>query len=100
MKIISNTERKRKLTSWITYSARKLRVTKQRTAILDIIKQSHDRLTAHEIAGQTKIGLATVYRNLEILCDTDVIEKAKILHIRNRATYEMMPDFEVIFETK
>ena len=54
--------------------------SKQRDLILNYMKQINGHVTAEQIfqdlnTGDTKISLATVYRNLNILCDMHEIKK-------------------------
>jgi Fur family transcriptional regulator, ferric uptake regulator len=54
------------------------KLTAQRRAVLDVIGDSHDRLTPQDIFVRVKkkypaIGLVTVYRTLEILADLHLI---------------------------
>lgn len=58
-------------------------MTKQRTLILDIVKNTHGHLSADEIYIEARsrmpgIALATVYNNLNVLYDTGKIGKIKI----------------------
>jgi Fur family peroxide stress response transcriptional regulator len=54
--------------------------SKQREIVLDILKKSYNHPTAEEIFAEARIldnniSLGTVYRNLDILCEDQVIEK-------------------------
>lgn len=54
--------------------------SRQREIVLDILKKSYEHPTAEEIFAEAReidknISLGTVYRNLEILCEDQVIEK-------------------------
>lgn len=54
--------------------------SRQREIVLDILKKSYEHPTAEEIFADARlvdqnISLGTVYRNLEILCEDQVIEK-------------------------
>lgn len=58
-------------------------MTKQQSAILEVIKASPFHMTADEIylAAKAKLptlGLATVYRNLIALCNDSIIRKVEI----------------------
>lgn len=58
-----------------------LKVTSQRIAILEVLKnRPEEHLTAEEIYGDVKqhypeIGLATVYRTIQVLSDLNLIDK-------------------------
>lgn len=59
-----------------------MRITKQRTLILDIINNSHEHLSAEEIYEASlkvinNISLGTVYRNLNRLVADNLIRKIK-----------------------
>ncbi|NLI22707.1 MAG: transcriptional repressor [Clostridiales bacterium] len=60
-----------------------LKNTKQRKAILNILVQSDDPLTADEIyirlkAENTEVSLSTVYRALELLCAHSVLQSVTL----------------------
>jgi len=57
-----------------------VRVTRQRKAILQVLRRAHAHLTADEVyaavrAEVPRISLGTVYRNLEILATMGLIQK-------------------------
>lgn len=57
-----------------------LKITKQRTKIYEILDNCGTQLTADEIFAKTKeffpkIALTTVYRNLEVLCENQLINR-------------------------
>lgn len=56
------------------------RFTRQRKAILDVLRRAHEHLTADEVYAAVRpvvprISLGTVYRNLEILASQGMIQK-------------------------
>lgn len=71
-----------------------LKVTPQRLAILDIMLAAHTYLSPEEVQLQLhgKIGLPTIYRNLEELSSQGVI--SKILHPNRQLYYYFCPNSE------
>lgn len=72
----------------------KLRMTNQREMILRELKKSKRHLTADELYERVKkfmprISLATVYRNLEILSDVNMIRKLEISGRQKRFDSEL-----------
>jgi Fur family ferric uptake transcriptional regulator len=62
------------------YKTKKIRMTRQRTVILDVLKETATHPTADEIYTRVRtaiprISLGTVYRNLEFLCEQGLIQK-------------------------
>lgn len=73
-------------------SSQGYKITPQRRLILEILKDSNRHLTAEEIAERAKqhqpsISVATIYRNLNILVDIDLLSKLD-LH-NGPARYEL-----------
>jgi Fur family ferric uptake transcriptional regulator len=61
----------------------KLRMTRQRRALLEAIEKSHAHPTADEVYRTVRrrlprISLGTVYRNLEVLADLGMIQKVEL----------------------
>jgi Fur family ferric uptake transcriptional regulator len=61
----------------------KLRMTRQRRALLEAIEKSHAHPTADEVHRLVRrrlprISLGTVYRNLEVLADLGMIQKVEL----------------------
>ena len=64
------------------------RFSKKRQAILEVLKRTHDTLSAAEVhAAVPDIDLATVYRNLEFFTSEKLIKKLQ-LGGSNEARYE------------
>ncbi len=76
---MSNAERVEELKR--RFSARSGRLTRQRAAILEVLAEhSHQHLTADEIHGKVRdlepsVGLATVYRTLDLLVEMGLVSK-------------------------
>lgn len=71
----------------------KMRNTKQRKAIIEILKQANTPLTAEEIYSQLKahfrsIAVSTIYRNLEILSLNGIVNKINIIN-DDRSRFEL-----------
>ena len=69
------------------------RVTSQRLLVLEIITESNHHLTAEDIYGLAKerdsnISLATVYRNLQVLQELDLIEHRYFAREHGKEQYE------------
>ncbi|WKY47586.1 transcriptional repressor [Eubacteriaceae bacterium ES3] len=70
--------------------AKGLKLTKHRVAILSVLKKSEHPLSADDIFYELQnhsINLSTVYRNLDLLCDKDLVLKLN-LSGDNRTVYE------------
>ncbi|MEJ5364593.1 MAG: transcriptional repressor [Desulfosoma sp.] len=57
-----------------------VRLTRQRKAILEVLRRAHEHLTAEEVYAaargmEPRISLGTVYRNLDILVEEGLIQK-------------------------
>jgi len=73
----------------MTIIDKKLRMTKQRKAMLEEIKKSKSHPTADKIYDLVKkkipgISLGTVYRNLEILSKEGLVRKLELAHTQRR----------------
>ena len=63
-----------------TFKKKNINLTPSRTAIFDVIEKSDKHLTIEEIFSKAKkkdktLGMATVYRTLNLLCDLSLVEK-------------------------
>lgn len=63
--------------------AKTMRITNQRQVILEELRKVKTHPTANEVYDMVRkrlprIGLGTVYRNLELLADCDIIKKLKV----------------------
>ena len=63
--------------------AKTMRITNQRQVILEELRKVTSHPTANEVYDMVRkrlprIGLGTVYRNLELLADCDIIKKLKV----------------------
>ena len=70
-----------------------LKNTRQRNAVLEVMKDSHAPLTADDIYLRLKekniaTCLSTVYRTLETLCSKDLVTKSNLLD-DNKSKYEL-----------
>jgi len=66
---------------------KKYRITKQRALILEVLKNSKEHPTAYQIHNVVRrkiprISLGTVYRNLDVLCETGLIRQFKVGKMR------------------
>lgn len=57
-----------------------INITRSREAIFEVIENSNDHLTIEEIFEQarkidSKIGLATVYRTINLMCELSLVDK-------------------------
>ena len=76
-----------------SFRQRGLRITEPRKAILDVLSNTADHLSAEEIFGKVhqiypNIGLTTVYRNLDLLEEMGII--AKFHFGDGRSRYELV----------
>lgn len=79
----------------------KSRMTRQKLAILEELKKSGSHPTADEIYDKVrqklpKISLGTVYRNLEILSDSGIVEKLDFFGSKNRYDSKTEPHYHAI----
>ena len=85
---------KQRLKSYL--AGHELRYTEQRWKIAEIILSTGGHLTALELVDQvhrahSEIGAATVYRNLKVLCDADIL-KESLTDAEGRVTYELFDE--------
>jgi Fe2+ or Zn2+ uptake regulation protein len=75
----------------------KTRLTKKRQAILDVLKQSREALSAAEVhAAVPDVDLATVYRNLEHFTSKKVIKKLQLGGKEARYEYQNEPHHHAV----
>ena len=80
---------------------KKIRMTKQRRAILGEIRKSKSHPTADEIYKAVKkkifnISLGTIYRNLEILSKEGLIRKIELVHTQRRYDGNMKNHYHIL----
>jgi Fe2+ or Zn2+ uptake regulation protein len=71
-----------------------LRLTPQRRLVLDILESTEEHLDAETVylralERDESVSLATVYRTLNVLLDSGVIQQRFLDHDRNRGYYEL-----------
>ena len=74
-----------------------VRLTKKREAILEVLKSSHDALSAAEVhAKVSKLDLATIYRNLEYFTAEKLIKKLQLGTQEARFEFQHEPHHHAI----
>ena len=76
------------------------RITEQRKIILEELQKLHSHPTADELYAIVRkklpsISLATVYRNLEILSESGMIQKLRLAGAAKRFDAEMRPHYHI-----
>ena len=77
--------------------------SKQREIILEVIRNSYEHLTAEElynlvVKDNPKISKSTVYRNISILLDKNIIRKVKMISGPDRYDYITNEHYHAICE--
>lgn len=66
-----------------------LRITKNRTAVIEALENAEMPMTAQEIHEKIRVSIPTVYRILETLCEKGIAARSAILDSKT-ASYEIV----------